>query len=337
MGNIMPDRFLNLADGVAMIVTDLHGDHDAFTRYVHRFRALHESGAAQRLIFLGDLIHSYGPPETDGSLQMMLQVMKLQAEFGPDNVIMLLGNHEMPHIYGVSLMKGEIEFTPRFEHAMVDRRERVLAFFRSLPCYVRTAAGVMLAHAGPSAEVIGRVDALRHFDHAAILRETDEVLAQADDLTPLYKQYGQLYGTPYADDAEYLLAVEGPDDPRYAHLLRAFTISRQSREFHLLWDALFTMNEVGIAEMAYLQVCQQFLAAFSADAPAPQRVMVSGHLVTPTGGHALVNRFHLRLSSAAHARPCEAGHYLLLDCAQPVSAANELLACLGSVFDDDEE
>ncbi|MBN1562736.1 MAG: metallophosphoesterase, partial [Anaerolineae bacterium] len=302
----MSDRFLNLSDGSAMIVTDLHGDHDAFSRYVNRFRTLHKNGEAQRLIFLGDLIHGYGPPETDGSLPMLLQVMALQTEFGPDNVIMLLGNHEMPHIYGVSLMKGEIEFTPRFEHALGDHRERVLDFFTNLPFYARTAAGVMLAHAGPAAEVIARAAELHHFDHTAILRETDNILAQADDLTPLYQQYGQLYGTPYAQDAEYLLAIQGPDDPRYSHLLRAFMIGQQSQEFRLLWDALFTMNEVGIAEMAYLQTSQQFLEAFSVDAPAPQRVMVSGHIITPAGGHTLVNRFHLRLSSAAHAHPREA-------------------------------
>ena len=331
----MPDRFLNLSDGVAMIVTDLHGDRDAFNRYVDWFRVLHESGAAQRLIFLGDLIHGYGPPEVDGSLNMMLQVMNLQAEFGPDNVIMLLGNHEMPHIYGVSLMKGDIEFTPRFEHALYDHRARVLAFIENLPFYARTAAGVMLAHAGPSAEVIGHADALRHFDHAAILRETDEALAQLDDLSPLYRQYGQLYGTSYDEDAEVLLAINGPDDPRYPHLLRAFMIGQQSSEFRLLWDALFTMNEAGVTETAYLQVCRQFLAAFSVDAPAPQRVMVSGHLITPMGGHAMVNRFHLRLSSAAHARAREAGQYLLLDCALPVSAANELIVHLGSVFEEE--
>jgi metallophosphoesterase superfamily enzyme len=336
-GDSMPDRFLNLVEGTAMIVTDLHGDRDAFNRYVHRFRVLNQSGEADRLIFLGDLIHSYGPPETDGSLAMILKVIDLQAEFGPDRVIMLLGNHEMPHIYGVTLAKGDIEFTPRFEHALYDHRARVLAFFASLPFYVRTAAGVMLAHAGPSAEVIDQVGALRTFDHCAILRETDQTLAQIDDLTPLYRQYGQIHGTSYAQDADYLLAINGPTDPRYPHLLRAFMVSQQSREFSLLWDALFTMNEMGLTETAYLQMCRRFLEVFSVDAPAPQRVMVSGHLITPMGGHALVNRFHLRLSSAAHARPRESGRYLLLDCAQPVEAANELTYYLGSVFDDDED
>ena len=66
-------------------------------------------------------------------------------------------------------------------------------------------------------------------------------------------------------------------------------------------------------------------------------MLVSGHIVTPLGGYVLVNRYHLRLSSATHARPREAGRYLLLDCAKPVRGANELMPGLCSVFDEDEE
>jgi hypothetical protein len=333
----MPDRFLDLTEGVAMLVTDLHGDRDAFNRYVRRFHALRESGEAQRLILMGDLIHGYGSEQTDGSLSMVLSVIRLQEEWGPDTVTMLLGNHEMPHIYGVSLMKGDLEFTPRFEHILGDHRASVLAFFERLPFYVRTAAGVILTHAGPAPDVIEHVDLLEHLDHAEILHEADHVLSQADDLMTLYRQYGALYGAPYADDAAYYLAIRGPDDPRFPHLLRAFMISQQSMPFKILWEALFATNEIGMTEWAYLQSCRHFLSAFSAGAPAEQRVIVSGHIVTPLGGYMLVNRCHFRLSSATHARPREAGCYLLFDCAKPVYAANELLAGVGSVFEDEED
>ena len=317
-----------------MIVSDLHGDGDAFNRYVTHFRRLHASGAAQRLIFLGDLIHSYDTPRRDRSVDILRGVMALRAELGPEVVIMLLGNHELPHIYGVSLAKGEDEFTPHFEHALGHDREEVLGFLASLPFYVRTAAGVMLSHAGPAPAAIAHVELLRDFDHDALLSQADAALAQADDLTPYYRQYEEIHGTRYADDARHFLAVSGPNDPRYPHLLRAVLIAAQSRPFAILWDALFAQNELGLTEYGYVQVVQQFLEAFSAGAPAPQRMIVSGHIVTPLGGYMLVNRYHLRLSSAAHARPREAGHYLLLDCAKPVRAANELLPALGTVFPD---
>lgn len=333
----MPERFIDLTDGVAMIVSDLHGDRDAFDRYVARFRDLYSAGAAQRLIFLGDLIHSYGPPYQDESLSILLDVMALRQQYGPQTVIVLLGNHEMPHIYGISLAKGDFEFTPRFEHALGKHRERVIAFLSELPFYVRTAAGVLLGHAGPASEVIAHLDVLRHFDHAQVLAQADALLAQASDLTPYFQQYRQVYGSSYAEDARHYLAVPGPDDPRYPHLLRATLIAQRSREFAVLWDALFTHNELGLTEYGYVQQVREFLAAFSEGAPAPQGVMVSGHIVTPLGGYVLVNRHHLRLSSAAHARPREAGRYLLLDCARPVYAANELLPCLDTVFEDELE
>jgi len=320
-----------------MVVTDLHGDRDAFERYIDEFRYLYDTGEVQRLILLGDLIHYYGPVPRDASVSMVLDLIALREELGPDVVTMLLGNHEMPHIYSVSLAKGEMEFTPRFEIGMGPHRERILSFFRSLPFFVRTAAGVMLTHAGPAIEAVEHADLLCHFDHDAILAEADAALAQADSLDDLYERYGNLYGAPYEEEVEYYLGVRRPDDPRYPHLLRAFMISQQNTAFQVLWDTLFTQNEWGLTEFVYLQECQEFLQAFSNGAPGSQRVLVSGHIVTPLGGYVLVNRYHLRLSSATHARPREAGRYLLLDCAKPVRGANELMPGLCSVFDEDEE
>lgn len=329
----MPNRFLDLTDGIAMVVTDLHGDRDAFNRCLSHFSRLYRQDSVHHLIFLGDLIHGYGATEADNSVHMVIDVMALQSTFGPDQVVMLLGNHEMPHIYGISLSKGDNVFTPRFEHALGDQRIAVLDFFESLPFYVRTAAGVMLAHAGPSLDVIKHVDVLQYYDHQTILQDADTVLSQSSDLTELYKQYAAIHGTSYQQIAQHYLAVNGPEDPRYSHLLRAFLISNQSKQFQVLWDALFTQNESALSELIYLNSCLEFLDAFSVGAPAPQRVMVSGHIATPRGGHALVNTHHLRLSSAAHAHPREAGQYLLFDCSKPVQSAHELLSGLRNVFD----
>ena len=329
----MPDRFVNLTHGTAMVVTDLHGDRDAFNRYVDRFFTLRQQDEAQRLIFLGDLIHGYGPADRDGSLHMIREVIQLQEELGSDAVMMLLGNHEMPHIYGITLAKGDLEFTSRFERMLGEHRDQVLAFLKSLPFFVRTAGGVMLTHAGPALDAIRHVELLRSFDHQALLDQADDRLAQADDLALLYRQYSSLQGAPYDELARHFLAVDGPDDPRYPHLLRGFMISHQSPEFAVLWDTLFTQNDYGLSPTAYVKGSQEFLSAFSTGAPVQQTVVVSGHIVTPRG-YALVNRYHLRVSSATHARPREAGMFLLLDLARPVKSADELLPNLRSVFDD---
>ncbi len=43
--------------GVAMVVTDLHGDWEAYARYRDRFVELLAAGRADCLVFAGDLIH----------------------------------------------------------------------------------------------------------------------------------------------------------------------------------------------------------------------------------------------------------------------------------------
>ena len=77
-----------------------------------------------------------------------------------------------------------------------------------------------------------------------------------------------------------------------------------------------------------------FLDAFSEGAPAPQCVLVSGHIAV-RGGHKIVNPYHLRFASAAHAHPREAGQILLVDLAEPVRSAQELVAGLRNLFDCD--
>ena len=314
-----------------MIVSDLHGDGDAFDRCLEHFQHHHASGEADRLVVLGDLIHGYGSPEDDASLRMVLDVIALQAELGADRVLMLLGNHEMPHIYSVTLAKGDTEFTPRFEHALGEHRAAVLDFFKRLPLYARMESGVLLSHAGPAPDALPHLDALRQLDHDAVLADADNVLSQAEDIDSIFQQYEQLYGVPYDTLAEHYLAVQGPDDPRYSHLLRGFMISHQNAPFVQLWDVLFTQNDVGKTIAAYEHECRQFLAALSVDAPAEQQIAVSGHIPT-RGGHAVVNPHHLRLASAAHATPREDGEYLLLDCDRAVRNVHELLDGLRPVF-----
>ncbi|MGB1288660.1 MAG: metallophosphoesterase, partial [Aggregatilineales bacterium] len=145
--------------GIAMVVTDLHGDGAVYEHLRDIFLDLHEKGEADRLIICGDLIHGYGDEADDKSLEMLLDVMRLQSEMGEDTIILLMGNHEMPHIYGITLSKGNLAFTPRFERALTRldanadndyNRADVIRFLKSLPFYVRTKAGVLLTHAGAS-------------------------------------------------------------------------------------------------------------------------------------------------------------------------------------------
>ena len=328
----------DLSAGTALIVTDLHGDREAYVLYRNRFLSLLEQGVVTHWILCGDVIHNYGPAYADASLPILLDLMALRERLGPERVILLLGNHELPHLYGLSLSRATMDYTPRFEWAMSDAgpdvRAHVMALLDSLPFYVRTAAGVMVTHVGASPVALSPAnrDRLADFDHQQVIREADVWLA-GRALADLKAEYQRQTGcTDYDEEVAYWLGVDAPDDPRYRDLLRTLAFNQPTSALNLLWEAFFTRNEQGMPLEAYNQVAAQFLAAWSDGAPAPQRVIVAGHIPV-AGGYQVVGEHQLRLASRAHAHPEETGRYLLLDCATPVDTPDQLIDHLGSVFE----
>lgn len=317
------DRVVDLDQGSAFVVTDLHGAWEPYARYRDHFLALREQGLADSLIFLGDVIHGYGAEEEDYSLAILWDIMQLQSELGPQTVIMLLGNHELPHIYGVSLSKGNIEFTPRFEHGLGEYRPYVLDFLMSLPFCVRTLGGVMLTHAGAIASIATPQVAqwLLTFSHQALLDEADKLLNR-EDVVSLIGSTLHIGLAEYDRMARHYLAVSGPDDPRYYDLLRGFIIGNL-KEWQNLWDFFFNQCEVGTSAVFYRKVLDRFLEVYSTP-EMQERVLVTGHM-SANNGYAVIANQQLRLASWAHAVPRESGRYLLFDVAEPVGAAADLL------------
>jgi hypothetical protein len=318
-------RAVDIDSGVAMVVTDLHGEGAVYAHIRQKFVNMYEKGQVQYLILCGDVIHGYGPAEDDHSIPILLDLMRLQAHYGADTVILLLGNHELPHIYGTTLAKGDKEFTPRFERALNQsgQREAVLAFLRSLPFFVRTKAGVLINHAG-AASAIHTAELAEHvltFDHEALLRLAEDKILNG------YPVHRLTENREYMAQSSYYLGVEGPNDPRLTHFLRGQLIAQTSSEFELLWDVLFTRNELGWSAEAYEFVLREYLACISTVSQYPQRVLVSGH-ISVQGGHAIIAKQQLRLASYTHAIPHNEGAYLLLDCGQPVSTAAQLVPFL---------
>src|SRR5512133_2945072 len=172
-------RILDFTSGITMVVSDLHGDKDAFARYVGRFLQLRTRHKVERLLFLGDLIHGQGTEQDDASLNIILDIIRMQRSLPPGSVVALLGNHELPHLYGTTLARGDIEYTPRFEKILSQsgKRDEVMAFLNDLPLFARTAAGVMFTHAGPDGSAMANIKILAHLDHRAVLQEFDHALA----------------------------------------------------------------------------------------------------------------------------------------------------------------
>jgi Icc-related predicted phosphoesterase len=323
-------RVIDIEAGIVMVVTDLHGDGDAYKRYRDRFLDLHARGQADYLILNGDLIHRTGPPDTDDSLAIVLDVFKLKQTLG-EAIIYLCGNHEFPHIYTIPLQKGNDLFTPRFEFALGDHRPQIISLFDSLPFYIRTPGGIAICHAGAT-HAIGEVNGLKrlfNFSHQALLQRAREQITP-ESRPSLIRAIRKMHGKTYNEIVRTYFAVTGLDDPRYEDFLTGTIASFSDPDFDLIWAALFTKNEKEYGANGYTPVLKAFLLALSIDYRT-QRVLVTGH-IDCEGGYTLINTQQLRLASATHAHPREAGLYLLIDVEKKVETAADLLPHLCSVF-----
>jgi predicted MPP superfamily phosphohydrolase len=327
-------RLWSLHKGVAMIVTDLHGNWDIYQRYRDRFVDLHARGHADYIIFTGDMIHR-APVSPDYSLDIVLDVLQLQARYG-DAVIYMCGNHELPHRYGFVLSKGLIEYTPAFEAALnrSPHRGAILDLFDRLPFYIRTAAGVSITHAGASSATVEQINSYNLFtwQHDRLVAWADNHMYEPDRAT-LRSGYARLSGVEsYATLVQHYLGITDSNDERYDDLLRAMFVTSHP-DFQTLREALFTRCEQEYGTQLYAQLLLTLLNHLSVEY-VPQRFLITGHLTTPQG-YTCVAEQQLRIASAQHAVPRETGCYLLLDTSQPMQRIEELVRSVCRISDAD--
>ncbi len=314
-----------------MVVTDLHGDWPLYQRYCDIFLALRERGLVDTWVLTGDFIHSTTSSYEDRSLDIVLDLIQLREALG-DRLILLLGNHELPHLYHITLAKGERVYTPSFEAAMGEHRAEVIRFFETLPFYVRTRAGVAICHAGAFPEVgdDGAAAQLFTYSHRRVLREVEAQLPIAHR-PALRRKVSELLEVQYDILASHYLNVHHPDDPRYDDYLIGLVAGEHPR-LELLWSAFFTDNEQEYRGK-YPVYVNKLLYALSRDWHQ-QRVLVAGHLTCRGGYRVLASGQQVRLASGVHARPYESARYLLFDAGKAVEGARDLVEGLGSVFSD---
>jgi hypothetical protein len=323
-------RVVDIPTGLVMVVTDLHGDLPLYTHYRDLYLALRAQGLVKTLVLTGDYIHSDGSLEEDGSLDIVLDLIQLQTALGQD-LIVLLGNHEMPHIYHVPLSRGQREYTPRFEASLGAHRTRVLRFFRERPFMARTAGGVTLCHAGafPEARDPAALATLLGFSHQKVLATAREAVPP-ERRQAVYGIVERAAGEPYSALAQKYCAVETPDDPRYADYLVG-VFAGYDEDFELLWSMLFSQNELASGEASYANDVDALLSALSR-ADSPQRVLVTGHIGCRGGYRVLARGQQLRIASGAHAYPYASARYLLFDATQEITTAEDLLPGLADTF-----
>jgi hypothetical protein len=322
-------RVCEINTGRVMVVTDLHGDWELYKLYRDYF--LRYMDQDYTLVIAGDYIHSEAPAEYDQSLRIVLDLIDLKRTVG-SSLIVLLGNHEMPHIYHIPLSKGAYIYTPRFESVLGKHRAKVIGFFRSLPMWIHTKAGVSICHAGAFAEVNdpSAMDILFHFSHRSLLQNTARNL-RAEYIPRLRQYISAEMGMPYDEVVKQYLSVEGPDDPRYDDYVLG-AVTSQDPDFRLLWSALFSANELVYGRKMYTSYVKALLSALSLDYHR-QNALVTGHIGCRGGFELLANNRQLRLASGVHADPLSKAKILIFDAKKTVSNARSLVTGLLNLDD----
>lgn len=322
-------RLWSIRSGCMMVVTDLHGDWDAYAQTRDLFLSFLVQGDADALIFTGDIIHRDPDEGPDRSIDIVLDILRMRDLYG-DRIICLLGNHEMPHIYTTTLARGKIVYSTPFEIALSETgtREQIVSFFSGLPFYLRTTSGVALAHAG-AANVLAHPQssqALFEWNHLQLLQQAQQILAEKGP-EKLRASFAQMYGVNnYPRLVSEQFGMRDPNNPHFDDPLRGFMVTL-TPAYQILWAALFTRceKEYGkrypeILDHALVQISQNF---------TPQHILVTGHIGVPGGVEAINGgaggSSQIRIASATHALPRQSGRYLLFDAGTPIQHASDLL------------
>ncbi|PRP91835.1 Calcineurin-like phosphoesterase [Enhygromyxa salina] len=197
---VLPDH------GQLLISTDLHGNREDFERLRARFFELRERAedpASVHWALLGDLVHGPSPAArkhdplrfgyADDSPALVEALIELRAEY-PDNVHLILGNHDFGHIGGPHPRKFYDDEVEALEQRMpASAVERLRGLFSRALLAVATPCGLLLCHGSPD-EQLTSLDELDGMDPSD-RREAFERRAMLWTLLTSYGQGGETTAT----------------------------------------------------------------------------------------------------------------------------------------------
>ena len=295
-------KVLDLESGLVMVVTDLHGNLQDYELVMQTFEKLKDKGEAGHLVITGDVVHGY-PQYEDRSKDILVDLIERGANTPDSDIQVLLGNHDMVHIYHIVLRKVPLEFTHGFEEAIANDRQKFIDFFMSMPFAVRTAGGVLLNHTGASA-IIGSgeegrygvtFDYLASWPHEDILQEVSRI-AEAKDYPSHTDSFNPAIG-------------------------QIFNLTHRGK---FLWEFLMNKNEGSYGE-EYLRLIPSFLEWMGVGHETPLTVMVNGHIGVPEGAR-VSSEHQLRISSSYGARSDADKAYLVFDASEKYAGAEDLIS-----------
>jgi hypothetical protein len=187
--------------GEVIITGDIHGCRPNFDRIV-RFADLEHH--PERHLVLHELEHGGPSDELGGCLSWTLieDAAQLKVDF-PQQVHILLANHDVAEILNIQLLKGSTNLTRKFADGLAhaygpqaaDVKQAYCDFFKSLPLAIRTPNRVWISHSTP------HLDAVVDFDYKIFDRELTE-----PDFTRESDLYSFLWGRNQNDMAAKIFA-----------------------------------------------------------------------------------------------------------------------------------
>lgn len=150
--------------GLAIVVTDLHGNLDNFIKIMTLWGKCFNRKC--HLVLTGDFIHAMGH-ENDHSIEILEEVLYFRNKY--DNFYPLLGNHEWATLTKILIYKGGVNQNVNFEQLLKrnfpdnweEKLEEYINFFQTLPVAVKTANQVFISHAGPP-KAVDNLDDIIH-------------------------------------------------------------------------------------------------------------------------------------------------------------------------------
>jgi len=151
--------------GEMVVAGDIHGLRDHLSRII-AFADLPAN--PQRLLVLQELIHGPIDEKTgkDRSVELLLRAARLKLAH-PEQVLFILGNHDLGQITDKEISKGGRSMCRQFAEDVVasfaesgnEVLDAVLDFLASQPLAVRCPNGVLIAHSAPSPQRLDQAGA----------------------------------------------------------------------------------------------------------------------------------------------------------------------------------
>ncbi|MBI4640803.1 MAG: hypothetical protein HY731_08920, partial [Candidatus Tectomicrobia bacterium] len=237
--------------------------------------------------------------------------------------IILLGNHELPHIYDFPLAKPGITFTTSFERKIKGERAKYIEFFKRFSMAVRTKGGVLINHSGADS-LTKSLDDLRQIDHDGILAENR---VRFEKFSPEMKEAfkGRIEST-HGDLYEHLLVGYLAIDPdvdkeRYDALMEGMCFKDMNPKGEWFWDMLMNKNESTYGSL-YEKLLERYLTLMSEDG-WPIKVVVTGHIDVSQGYEVLYDK-QLRIGSSKGVEQDAKKRYLSFDVSVEYESATQL-------------